>query len=232
MITPQGIREKTFEKAVFGGYDMATVDAFLDEVAGDLALLQKENSVLKSKMKVLVDKVEEYRENEDALRTAVLSAQRLGLMIEKEAKEKAEAIIAEANDKAQRISAEMDQEVALERSRLAESKNASAKFLDSMDMLCRRQLEFLKKIGEMDFVKDIRSAEPEAEPASAQPAAAPVQEPPRTEIHETVNSIEQTVVPVEDDELPTRRYNPVQDELPEEEDELDQTTLFQPKSKR
>jgi len=31
MITAQDIREKTFEKAVFGGYDMGTIDAFLEE---------------------------------------------------------------------------------------------------------------------------------------------------------------------------------------------------------
>ena len=75
MITPQDIREKTFEKAVFGGYDMASVDAFLEQTAADLALMQKENATLKAKMKVVVSKVEEYRENEDALRMAVVSAQ-------------------------------------------------------------------------------------------------------------------------------------------------------------
>ena len=88
MITAQDIREKTFEKAVFGGYDMATVDAFLEEVANDLLLLQKENTTLKGKMKVLVDKVEEYRRNEDALQMAVVSAQKMGSMIEKDATRK------------------------------------------------------------------------------------------------------------------------------------------------
>ena len=87
MITPQDIKEKTFEKALFGGYDMAAVDSFLEEISTDLALLQKENATLKGKMKVLVDKVEEYRGNEDALRMAVVSAQRLGNIIEREARE-------------------------------------------------------------------------------------------------------------------------------------------------
>ena len=52
MITPQDIREKTFEKAMFGGYDMGGIDEFLEEVANDVAALQKENAVLKGKMKV------------------------------------------------------------------------------------------------------------------------------------------------------------------------------------
>ena len=60
MLTPQNFREKTFEKALFGGYDMAAVDDFLDEAANDYAAVAKENMVLKSKMKVLVEKIEEY----------------------------------------------------------------------------------------------------------------------------------------------------------------------------
>ena len=63
MITAQDIREKTFEKSKFGGYDMAEVDDFLEELANDLTASQKEVAVLKSKMKVLVSKIEEYRGN-------------------------------------------------------------------------------------------------------------------------------------------------------------------------
>ena len=59
MITAQDIREKTFEKSRMNGYDMASVDDFLEELAEDIGASQKENAVLKSKMKVLVDKIEE-----------------------------------------------------------------------------------------------------------------------------------------------------------------------------
>ena len=77
MITAQDIREKTFEKSRIGGYDMASVDDFLEELAEDISNSQKENAVLKSKMKVLVDKIEEYRANEEALNLAILSARSL-----------------------------------------------------------------------------------------------------------------------------------------------------------
>ena len=73
MITAQDIREKAFEKAR-NGYDMATVDDFLEELADEISAAQKENAVLKSKMKVLVDKIEEYHSNEEALNMAILSA--------------------------------------------------------------------------------------------------------------------------------------------------------------
>ena len=232
MITPQGIREKTFEKAIFGGYDMGSVDAFMEELANDLTLLQKENATLKGKMKVLVDKVEEYRGNEDALRMAVLSAQKLGNMIEAEAKEKADKTISDAMEEAARITREANLEVTAEKTRLAESKSESAKFIDSMDILCRHQLEFLQKVGEMDFMQQFRAAQPEYE----LPVAAPVQE--SAEIHETVKSIEETVAKVADepvsdvhpsfenaiaeDELPTRAFSIVSDPA----DDVEKTTLF------
>ena len=61
MFTPQEVQEKTFIKAVFGGYDMQSVDEFLEPLIEDYVTLYKENSVLKSKMKVLVEKLEEGR---------------------------------------------------------------------------------------------------------------------------------------------------------------------------
>ncbi len=60
MFTPQEIQEQTFSKAVFGGYDMQQVDDFLEPLTEDYITLYKENSVLKAKMKILVEKLEEY----------------------------------------------------------------------------------------------------------------------------------------------------------------------------
>ena len=75
MFTPQQIEEQTFSKAVFGGYDMQQVDDFLEPLTEDYIALYKENSVLKSKMKVLVNKLEEYRAQEADLRSRVANAQ-------------------------------------------------------------------------------------------------------------------------------------------------------------
>mgnify|MGYP000819470576 CR=1 FL=1 len=48
MFTPQEIQEQTFSKAVFGGYDMADVDDFLEDAAIELESAQKENATLKA----------------------------------------------------------------------------------------------------------------------------------------------------------------------------------------
>ena len=62
---PQEVSTHSFAKASFGGYNMAMVDEFLDELTDDYTALYKENAALKAKLKVLVEKVEEYRATED-----------------------------------------------------------------------------------------------------------------------------------------------------------------------
>ena len=88
MLTPQEVSEHAFAKASFGGYNMAMVDEFLDVLTADYTTLYKENATLKAKMKVLVDKVEEYRSTEEAMRKALMAAQRMagaGLAVPPEA---------------------------------------------------------------------------------------------------------------------------------------------------
>ena len=79
MFTPQEVSEKVFPKASFGGggYNMASVDEFLDALTEDYTALFKENVTLKAKLKVLAEKVEEYRSTEEAMRQALLTAQKI-----------------------------------------------------------------------------------------------------------------------------------------------------------
>ena len=92
MLTPQEVSERAFQKASFGGYNMGQVDEFLDILTADYTGLYNENAVLKSKMKVLVDKVEEYRATEDAMRKALMTAQRMADDLIHEAEEKKEQL--------------------------------------------------------------------------------------------------------------------------------------------
>lgn len=147
MITAQDIREKTFEKSRIGGYDMASVDDFLEELADDVTASQKENAVLKSKMKVLVDKIEEYRANEEALHMAVLSAQKLAVQIENEARTRAAAMIEEADRKVKERTGDIEAEVERQEKRLAEATAATEKFLEGMRAMCTAQMKNLDAIA-------------------------------------------------------------------------------------
>ena len=172
MITAQDIREKGFERVRLNGYDMAAVDEFLEELADDVAASQKENAVLKSKMKVLVDKIEEYRANEEALNSAILSAQKLAVQIESEARQRAAATIAEAEKKANDTIGSISARADAEEKRLADAKAACAKFFDAAKVLCNTQLDKLEAIRtDMDV-------------------PAPKAEAPAADVDDTVRAIE------------------------------------------
>ncbi len=158
MITAQDIREKGFEVVRFNGYDRDTVDDFLEELADDVAATQKENAVLKSKMKVLVDKIEEYRANEEALNNAILSAQKLAVQIESEARQRAAATVAEAEKKAQETIGSITDRADAEEKRLADAKAATAKFFEAAKALCNSQVGKLEGI-----MNDMGLAAPAAE---------------------------------------------------------------------
>lgn len=177
-MTPQDIREKPFEKAMFGGYDMAAVQNYQEEVATELANAQKEIAVLKGKMKVLVDKIEEYRASEDAMRLAILSAQKVGKQIEDDAQARADKILSEAKNTSDRILGGLQHETANEEAKLLNAKTSCAKFLEDVRNLCLTQLEYLDGVAGSKAASAPRAAaRPTASAAPAEPAPAAPAEP-------------------------------------------------------
>ena len=195
MITAQDIREKTFDKARIGGYDMASVDDFLEELAEDVTAAQKENAVLKSKMKILVDKIEEYRATEAALNMAVLSAQKLAVQIESEARERARAMLAEADRQVNAKIGGIAEQADAEESRLAAAKSSTLKFLEAMREVCNKELKNLEDIGNGFIPEEKAAAEAAAAAAAAAAAPAPAPAPASApaSIEDAVRSIEQSV---------------------------------------
>jgi cell division initiation protein len=177
MTTAQEIREKTFERAI-RGYDIGSVDEFLDQMAADFTAMEKENAALKSKMRVLVEKIEEYRQTEDSMRLALLSAQKMSSDIETEARQKADALLTQARQKADSITKGATDNIRNEELKLAEAKKATQKFIEHMSAVCSKQMEFYEKLADIRLVgtelakpAPVQEKEPDPVPA---PAPAPV----------------------------------------------------------
>ena len=189
MITAQDIREKTFEKSRMNGYDMASVDDFLEELAEDIGAAQKENAVLKSKMKVLVDKIEEYRANEEALNMAILSAQKLAVQIESEARKRAAAMIEDAERQVKAKVGSIQEQTAAEERRLSDAQTATKIFLDKAKELCS---EHLTRLGVIGGELQLPEEEPEAAEVEEEEEEVPVVTD-DVDIDEAVRSIEEQV---------------------------------------
>ena len=165
MLTPQEITDKVFVKAVFGGYDMTGVDEFLESIGADYTALYKENAILKGKLKVLVEKVEEYRSTEDAMRMALLTAQRMGEEITTEANKLKEETLQNADLEIKAKLAETAQRIADEELRLNAAAKETAKFIELSRAIMRKHSDFLTKLETARRTVD------------ASPAPAPIPEP-------------------------------------------------------
>ena len=149
MLTPQEVSGRAFSKAAFGGYNMAMVDEFLDELTDDYTALYKENAALKAKLKVLVDKVEEYRATEDSMRAALLTAQRMASTMVEEAEEKKKTLLAGAEDEARSKIGSLQEEIEGEQRKLNAAKAATADFLRKTRELCEAQIALIERAPDL-----------------------------------------------------------------------------------
>lgn len=174
MLTPQQIQEVSFEKALFGGYDMDSVDDFLEPLTDDYITLYKENSVLKSKMRILVDKIEEYRKHEASMQNALLATQKTCDQMIAEAEKKCAKMLHDAEETAAAKAQNVDALVGGEKERLEAARAVTAQFIDSMEKRIRRQLELLEELRK----KELPAPQPE-EKTKVYGTSAPVEEEPK-----------------------------------------------------
>ena len=147
MFTPQQIDQIAFNRVAFGGYDMQDVDEFLEPLTEDYVTLYKENALLKSKMKVLVGKLEEYRKNEASMKDAIVNAQKTCDMMVKDAEAKCTQMLNDANAAAAENAKNADAMIAAENARVEEAKAvAAAKITELQDQIsaCIQALERIK----------------------------------------------------------------------------------------
>ena len=148
MITPQQIEQISFNRATFGGYDMQAVDEFLEPLTEDYITLYKENALLKSKMKVLVGKLEEYRKNEASMKDAIVNAQKTCDMMVKEAEAKCTQILTEANAAAIENAKNADALIAAENARVEEARQVAANKISELQEQIKSCVQALERIKE------------------------------------------------------------------------------------
>ena len=155
MLTPQEVSGKVFPKASFGGYAMSAVDEFLDTLTEDYTNLYKENATLKAKLKVLAEKVEEYRATEDAMRSTLLTAQRMAAQMVQEAQVEKDTMLAAAREATAAQVAELERETAQARQKLALAQQELSDFVKHSQELCAAQAAFLAQLPEMELAEEI-----------------------------------------------------------------------------
>ena len=175
MFTPQQIEQISFSRATFGGYDMQSVDEFLEPLTEDYVTLYKENALLKSKMRILVTKLEEYRQNEASMKDAIVNAQKTCDKMVKEAEVKCTQMLNEANMTAAENTKNADALIAAENARVEEARQAAAAKIEEIEeqmRACIQALERIKAANRPLNEKKVYDYDSEADNAQADAAAA------------------------------------------------------------
>ena len=149
MLTPQEVASHSFAKATLGGYNLAQVDEFLDTLTEDYTALYNENAILKNKLKVLSDTVEEYRATEATMRKTLLAAQQMADNIVDEAKKKQAELVDEAASDAQKRIDELKQSVKAEEYRLKQAQESTAAYVRKLAQFHDQEMDFLSHLGEL-----------------------------------------------------------------------------------
>ena len=172
MFTPQQIDEISFDKAVFGGYDMASVDEFLEPLTEDYITLYKENALLKSKMRVLVEKLEEYRRNEASMRDAIVNAQKTCDKMVREAEAKCTKMLNDANAAAAENAKNAGTLIAAENARVEDAKKAAAVKISEIQDQMKTCIQALERIKTANRPVAVKAAPASDDAAPADTASA------------------------------------------------------------
>lgn len=162
MFRPEDISNEQFELSVLGGYKREQVDSFFATVASDYEKLYKENAELISKLKVCVEKIDEYQKDEQFLKAAIINAEKLNETslrelerrekeIETTAREKAEGIVAKAKLEADELlsSAKAESEQLLSNARIDSENIIKKAQADSAEAIRACEAETAAKISEL-----------------------------------------------------------------------------------
>jgi len=222
VFTPQEVQEKTFVKVVFGGYDMTSVDEYLEPLSNDYIALYKENAVLKSKMKILVEKLEEYRGQEETMKKTMVAATEAAEKLKAETERKCAQMMVQAENAARNKASEAAQQIAAEEERIERAKQTAGNFIGILEREIGRHLEQLKTLKGMDL--SLRQFRPKAYDFDSELPQEP--ENPRQIAEEIDSNLEKMIGPSEEAPLlpaqppappPTAESEPEAEGLPEPE---------------
>jgi cell division initiation protein len=146
MLSIDDIINISFRKASIGGYRTEDVEAFIDDVQASYDQLLKENADLLRKLEILAKKVEEYREEEESIRTTLMNAQKLADASVREAKHKAEVILKDATAKADKILDNAQKEVSDQQSMMQNLQNEVSTFRSRLLDIYKEHLRLINAL--------------------------------------------------------------------------------------
>lgn len=146
MLTLDEIKNVSFRKAKFNGYMPEDVDAFIDEVIETVENQNREKADILRKLDILAKKVEQYRADEETVRNALLSTQRISDSTIKEANQKADEIIRNAQKLADKKLSDVRQSIESEKKKYVSIEAETAQLRKEIVLLYKKHLKLVDEM--------------------------------------------------------------------------------------
>ncbi len=145
MLTPIDIQRQDFEVKL-RGYNADEVDDFLDLVGKDYEKLYRDNAELREQIKQLNRSLEQYKSMEATLQQSIVLAQTAAEDIRKNAAEKADVIVNEAQSKSENMYRQLDMDIQNKKNELAGVQAEVSGYKTRIKGICSALLEMLDKL--------------------------------------------------------------------------------------
>lgn len=159
MFTPEQLSEISFGKKFGGGYNTEDVDNIFKQLTEDYTTLYNESISLKTKMRVIVAKLEEYRNAEERMKQAVVDTKKSCEQMIADTQTQCASMIRDAEAAA----IEADRKIAAEEARVEIARQVAARQIMDMQNRLEACLQQLTQLREDH--KPEKPVEKEPEPA-------------------------------------------------------------------
>lgn len=156
MLTIDEIKNISFRKANRGGgYHPDDVDSFIDDVVATFEQMKREKSDLIRKMDILANRIEKYRADEEIVRNALISSQRISDETIKDANEKAEGIIKDAEARAQLMVMDANKAVLAKKDEMLKIEKDAADLRDAVLAMYKKHIEVISELPTQQDVEEL-----------------------------------------------------------------------------
>lgn len=157
MLTIDEIKNISFRKANRGGgYHPDDVDSFIDDVVATFEQMKREKSDLIRKMDILANRIEKYRADEEIVRNALISSQRISDETIKDANEKAEGIIKDAEARAQLMVMDANKAVLAKKDEMLKLEKDAAEMREAVLDMYKKHIEVISELPTQQDVEALK----------------------------------------------------------------------------
>ncbi len=149
MLNISAIKNQRFTR-VSRGYSPEEVDAFMHNLIAEVDVLIKENNESEQKIIKLVEKIEQYREDEEAIKSVLLTAQKQSVKIIAQAEQDGKAIIDSATIQSRKLAISIKEEYNEEVIKLRRLKEEVSDFKTTLTELYNKQLRLIMELPDVD----------------------------------------------------------------------------------